>query len=146
MHAASAWPGACSIPRQVKQKNASRPLRGALSGALVVWMALHAPASAQFEDDAGARRPPGVLAVAFEAEVDGSEAVFRWRFEDVGETVIVCTLDPDGDGIFEYSVPDCENTEQLSHLYEDPGVYWASLVARTRDGRSGQATIRLEVR
>lgn len=122
-------------------------LRGVFAAAVVALIALKVTVSAQTEEDPEPPREPGALKVELEAQVEDREATFTWRFEDLedGEDV-VCTLDPEGDAIFEYSVPDCEQNRELDHRYEAAGTYVARLMARTRDGRAGRAMIRVEVR
>ncbi|MEQ9080882.1 MAG: PKD domain-containing protein [Sandaracinaceae bacterium] len=88
--------------------------------------------------------PPGHLRVQLEATVESDDdAVFRWTLDPAEEAT--CTLDADGDGIFEHSVEDCDANRSLRHSYDEEGTYHAILVARTHDGRSGQATVTVTI-
>ncbi|GAB5540807.1 MAG: PKD domain-containing protein [Sandaracinaceae bacterium] len=88
--------------------------------------------------------PPGQLRVDLEATVESDDdAVFRWTLDPAEEAT--CTLDADGDGIFEHSVEDCDANRSLRHSYDEEGTYHAILVARTHDGRSGQATVTVTI-
>lgn len=109
-----------------------------LAGALVAWVAWSRSVSAQHPD-------PGMLGIELEAYVDGNEVTFKWRFDRADGVVIVCTLDADGDQIYEQSIPNCHEEMTTRHTYEDTGVYFARLLANTRDGRSGQAVVRVDV-
>ena len=67
-------------------------------------------------------------------------------FDVDADTDVVCTMDHEGDGIAERSFEDCENRERVTVTYDEAGAYFPTLVARTRDGRSGRATTRVVVR
>lgn len=101
--------------------------------------ALDAPGVAQ-----DAPPPPGQLRIELSAEVESDDdAVFRWRVHPA--EALTCTLDADGDGIFEHSVEDCDATTELRHGYDEDGTYHAIFVARSRDGRSGQASVTVTI-
>lgn len=71
-------------------------------------------------------------------------ATFTWSLTD-DDVPVVCVLDPDGDGDFDYSIGDCHDESEQSHSYEEPGVYTATMMARSRDGRAEQVSLRVPV-
>jgi hypothetical protein len=85
---------------------------------------------------------------SFEAEVFSNrrvELVWSFRASRAGER-ITCTVDPESDGIAEYTIEDCAVTRRQAHRFDEPGDYAAALLATDREGRSDRATVSFTVR
>jgi hypothetical protein len=88
------------------------------------------------------------MITSFDAQLDANrQAVFRWSFaERYRDQNLVCTLDPEGDGIAQVSIEDCATRTEIAFTYDDPGEYEAVLLARASEGGSDRATARVHVR
>jgi hypothetical protein len=85
---------------------------------------------------------------SFEAEVLTDrrvELVWTFKASRRGDR-ITCTVDPEGDGIADYTIEDCAVTRRQTHRFEEPGDYVANLLATDRDGGSDRATVPFTVR
>lgn len=125
-------------------RDSRRNLRWVFSGAVFLLAVLQVSVSAQTEDDPDLRRPSDAVKVDLEVELDGEQATFSWAFGGEVENA-TCTLDPDGDDILDLTVANCEEQREVDFLYDEPGVYFAEILVRTRDGRSGRGVERVEV-
>lgn len=124
-------------------RDTRRALRWTPAGAVATLLLLQVSVSAQRPDGAEPRAADR-LSVDLEVEVDGSDATFRWRFGAVDD-VVVCSLDVDGDDFFDQTIENCHEQTRYEHSYDEAGVYFARLIARSRDGRSGRAVVRVVV-
>jgi hypothetical protein len=105
-------------------------------------------ASAQPVDEVDWRASPNALGAVLEAsDAPNGEALLAWRFEP-GSGPVHCALDADGDGRLDYRLPDCRAQSRIRHLFrsEDSGVYFATLLAESADGRRGLARAAVDVR
>lgn len=64
---------------------------------------------------------------------------FRWLFTDANFTTLTCQLDPEGDGLYNYTISPCAAgvEVQQAHTYTKRGQYYPRL--RINDGRGGVA-------
>jgi hypothetical protein len=105
-------------------------------------------AAAQPEQDLDWRAAPNALSAELAAsDAPSGEATFEWTFDARGQDVS-CSLDADGDGELDYRMVDCTGQSRVTHQFHtgESGVYFATLLARSEDGRTGLARARVEVR
>jgi hypothetical protein len=101
-------------------------------------------ASAQRRDALDWREAPNALGLDLSASASSGAATFVWHLAP-GAGPIVCHLDADGDGAFDHEVADCASEKILTHRYGASGVYYATLIAASRDGRAGIARAEVAV-
>jgi len=117
-----------------------RPNRAWLSlsliGTAALFLAGGAPTSAQFDPVEPA--PEDEIVASFESERQGPrEFVFHWSYEpSEDEENFTCQLNFDGDEVVERSITDCQDVQEATFRYDEPGEYTAVLIVRSRDGGS----------
>ena len=85
------------------------------------------------------------LIANFEATQKGPrEFEFHWSFEtDKQDQTVICQIDFDGDDLVEATIENCDDDQQIRHRYEEPGAKHVILIARSRDGGSDVARLRV---
>lgn len=70
---------------------------------------------------------------------------FRWSVTDPEVDAMLCQIDVQNDGVFEYSIPSCTSSSQQSHTYTVAGLYTARILVTDGKGGSATASIPLNV-
>jgi hypothetical protein len=88
------------------------------------------------------------LIATFDArQLNAREFRFEWAFEeDDSDEVIICQIDFDGDDLVEATIENCNVDRQIRHRYDEAGPHNVILTARSRDGGSDVARLRVTAR
>lgn len=55
------------------------------------------------------------------------KVIFTWVINDIENDSLTCKLDVNGDGVYEYTITNCQYKSFQEHVYSYPGVYNAIL-------------------